>query len=97
MVKCTPHAHNHTARHLVCRAIVRVSVGVVQISGKPLPRDKWLIEAAKERLFILLRQHIESGHTGELLEQVLLTIATLPFRSGVYGKAIEVCSFIISR
>ena len=60
-------------------------------------RDKWLLEACKERLFILLRQHVEAGHTGELLEQVLLTAAGLRYRKGVYIKAVEICAFIIAR
>ncbi len=64
---------------------------------KPLPRDKWLREACKERLFILLRQHVESGHTGELTEQVLLCLAALPYKRGVNVKAVEICAFIIGR
>ena len=44
-----------------------------------------------------MRQHVEAHHTGELLEQVLLTLAAFTYKKGVYGKAIELCAFIISR
>lgn len=67
------------------------------MARKPLHRDKWLVEAARDRLFILMRQHVESGHTGELLEQCLMSVASLNLKKGVYARAVEICGFIIAR
>jgi hypothetical protein len=44
-----------------------------------------------------MRQHVESGHTGELLEQCLMSVASLNLKKGVYARAVEICGFIIAR
>jgi hypothetical protein len=68
----------------------------VQVSQMPLRRDKWLLEVAKERVFLLLKQHAERGDTGELLEQALLTLASFKHK-GVAAKAVELCAFVLKR
>ena len=67
-----------------------------KVSTRPIRRDKWLLDVAKERLFVLLKQHIERGDTGELLEQTLLCLGALT-HTGVATRAVEACAFIIKR
>lgn len=81
---------------LLCFVEVKIILFAVKVAVMPLARDKWLLDVTRERLFVLLRQHIERGNTGELLEQVLLCIAAIPHK-GVAPKVVEAVTFILRR